>query len=424
MSTEGHRTKLKNQMVPRKAGKLGRPLTRGQRLFQEQSSSPSKGRDEQDDVLTSSSSEDTEQHDVLNDHLETESYDSGASDESLDSVVESAPSGTLDDEASSSAMHTHVHKGIVCTHSEYGEIPLKIHQLLINEGIPFEMAKHLTLVDLRVLDPTVTMLEYCLLKEQVASRKRSLESLPEPAKRQDLKMPSRDGLSQTLEPGDPFKGFIKKVPVTYPAALPEFNSSSKGNPDFWFQSFENTLKSLQYHPVTWTALLRMAVAKDAGVSLWVQTLAATRVVEYDTLKRHLIGSFQTPVQAEKAYKELLRFRMKPNDRSIQAALDYNAGFGMHMLRANKTEESWPDWRYHYREGLEQPWKERFAIKVTEEGDPKTLPDAYLWLVGIGQILEAAEAARPMPKPLGAQLNPVVETRLGGHMATPEEVSVG
>ena len=142
----------------------------------------------------------------------------------------------------------------------------------------------------------------------------------------------------------------------------------------------------------------MAVRKDEGVYTWVQTLMATQVVDYMTLKRHLISSFQTPVQVEKEYGRLLQLHMKTDDRTIQAALDYNAEFGMHMLRAGKTEQNWPDWRYHYRQGLEQPWKEKFAMKIADEGEPKSLLEAYNWLVGIGRVVEASEGAKTTSHP--------------------------
>src|SRR3989338_10398954 len=142
----------------------------------------------------------------------------------------------------------------------------------------------------------------------------------------------------------------------------------------------------------------MAVRKDEGVYTWVQTLMATQVVDYMTLKRHLISSFQTPVQVEKEYGRLLQLHMKTGDRTIQAALDYNAEFGMHMLRAGKTEQNWPDWRYHYRQGLEQPWKEKFAMKIADEGEPKSLLEAYNWLVGIGRVVEASEGAKTTSHP--------------------------
>jgi transposase InsO family protein len=469
-SGEGHRTKTKQAMNPQKSGGLGKALTRGQRLAQQSAaarkkeSSPKTSEpklvDSQSDSSSSSEVEDqpheSVEQPVLMDQgtseLDVQNHDSY--ELSDDSGEESEPSEMSQDKSlkpgvsSEGELKTHMCKGHVCVYDEYGQTPVKLHHLLRKEGVPVERVKHITFADLKVLDPTVTLAEYTFLKESVefsmavkaqlvTLRKHPMAADFLPAKRQDLKTsPGSDSKEHPEELPDPYKGFIRKVPTSYPAALPEFDSLSKTNPDFWFQGFENTLKSLQYHPVTWTALLRMAVAKDANISMWVQTLTATQVVGYDTLKRHLVSSFQTPVQAEKAYKELLRYRMRPNDRTIQTALDYNAGFGMHMLRAGKSVESWTEWRYHYREGLEQPWKEKFAVRMTEEGDPKDLMEAYDWLVGIGRVLEAADAARPSMTPSSSSSSSSSTAMQSGirkeqqasavkpavHIATPEEVA--
>lgn len=75
------------------------------------------------------------------------------------------------------------------------------------------------------------------------------------------------------------------------------------------------------------------------------------------------------------------------------------------------------------------------MKVTASGDPKDLPEAYLWLVGIGQVLEASEVTRPTTAsvPLRSQ-PPLPPMQLGEHhessgtvavkphVATPEEVA--
>src|SRR3989338_5144206 len=219
----------------------------------------------------------------------------------------------------------HMNQGVAFTYGPYGDIPTHMHKALVEADIEPSMVKHLTFEDCKT-SMGFSLREYCILKEQVefvlhvkklaeASRKRTDVPMSSEAgshKRQNVNgaSSSSQGQEEPVKPVDPFEGFNRKVPTGYPAALPDFNSSSKTNPDFWFQGFENTLKSLSYHPTTWAALLTMAVRTDEGVYTWVQTVMATQVVDYMTLKRHLISSFQTPIQVEKEYGRLLQLHMK------------------------------------------------------------------------------------------------------------------
>ncbi|MEZ0209074.1 MAG: RNase H-like domain-containing protein [Candidatus Paceibacterota bacterium] len=279
--------------------------------------------------------------------------------------------------------------------SSYGNVPIIWKEKFIADGLSLEDLMILTAEDFRAFYPDLEIKDYILIRGELqkitGARKRSdplpVEDQPD-AKRHSMLVGRLEAIAN---PSGLFRGSNKKVPTNFPESLTYFDDAAKANPEFWFVAFERTLQALGYdQQQTWLGLLTQAVRKDMVLSTYVRSLMATQAADYATLKGYLINSYLTPVSADKAYESLLHLKMNPG-RSIQTAMDYIIAFTSHLHKAGKSPATWPEWHYHFREGLCSPWKTKYLQRVTDAGkDPKDLDEAFLWLTSVGRHIEAEE----------------------------------